>query len=283
MNTDFACELRLKKLNPQLHELVRNTVFVMHTILDRYTSYFPEYTDHSSLHALQVLEFCNKLIGEQVRFLNEDELYVLIMACYLHDSGMGISEKDYKQLAEKTVSKEFREANPDLSIPEVIRNFHHEFSGHFIRKYADLFEIPSEEHVEAIVQVSRGHRKTDLFDEKEYPYDFRVPNGNTICLPYLSSLIRLADELDIARDRNVGFDYNEHADNMEFRKHYAIAHMEIESDAFVLEVDAEDDDVKEAVEKSSAKLQETLDLCREVTSAESQFKITQEKVIIKPV
>ena len=39
-------------------------------------------------------------------------------------------------------------------------------------------------------------------DESEYPAALRVPDGNTVCLPYLAALIRLADEIDVAAARN---------------------------------------------------------------------------------
>ena len=50
--------------------------------------------------------------------------------------------------------------------------------------------------------MSRGHRKTDLYDEEEYPTDYRLPNNNTVCLPYLAALIRLSDEIDVVASRN---------------------------------------------------------------------------------
>lgn len=40
MNTDFQCELKLKKLNPHYSELVRDTAVVMANVLDKYTNYY---------------------------------------------------------------------------------------------------------------------------------------------------------------------------------------------------------------------------------------------------
>ena len=85
---------------------------------------------------------------------------------------------------------------------KVIRDFHNEFSGMFIRKYAGVFEIPSDEILWAVIEVARGHRKTSLMDEKAYPLALETPGGQTICLPYLSALIRLADEIDVSSARN---------------------------------------------------------------------------------
>ena len=279
MNYDFQCERRLAKLNPEYSQLVKNTAFVMTNALDRYSLVFPTYTDHSVLHALQVINFCNQLIADQAEMLNEDELFVLLMSCYMHDTGMGITEKDYQQLYDAVVSKEFISEHPDADIKEIIRNFHHEFSGKFIRKYRMLFEIPTEEHVEAIVQVSRGHRKTDLFDEKEYPVDYMVPSGNTVCLPYLASLIRLADELDIASDRNVLLE-DDHPDNFDWQKHEAIKRMEMTDDEFILYIYTDDPELRKFIEHETGKLQNVLDVCRNATNTRTKFRITQKKVNI---
>lgn len=278
-NTDFAAERRLSKLNPHYHELIKSTAFVMMNILDKYKTHFPSYTDHSSLHSLQVIDFCNRLMGGQVEKLNADELYVLLMGCYLHDTGMGISDEDYVQLKEKILSEEYKAAHPHEDIADAIRSFHHEFSAGFIRKYAPLFEIPSKEHIEAIAQVSRGHRKTDLSDSSDYPAHMKMPNGDTVCLPYIASLIRLADELDIARDRMMNHDYeNENRNRLHFDGHYAIASMEMTEDKFIFNVDPCSSEIREFIEEEAEKLQEVLCECREVVKQRTVFEITQSKV-----
>lgn len=47
---------------------------------------------------MDVLFFCNKLIGSDIRFLCHQECYVLIMAAYLHDIGMGVPKEDFAVL-----------------------------------------------------------------------------------------------------------------------------------------------------------------------------------------
>ena len=282
MNTDFQCELKLKKLNPHYSELVRDTAVVMANVLDRYTNFFPEYTDHSSLHAMQVLDFCNRLIGDQIDLLNEDELYILIMSCYLHDTGMGISNEDYQKFHDLILSEEYKKEHPVINVKDAIRAFHQEFSATFIKKNAELFEIPSKEHIYAIVQVARGHRKTDLYDPQEYPNDFKVPNGNTICLPYLAALIRLADELDIAADRNVFANYDEHK-TRDYDKHGSIKHMDMTDDSFELTIEEITDNQQYINYRNEeiAKLQKTLDYCRNVVETRTKFKIYQTSVKVK--
>ena len=42
----------------------------------------------------------------------------------------------------------------------------------------------------------------DLMDEEAYPSRYQLPNGSCVCLPYLASIIRLADEVDVVATRN---------------------------------------------------------------------------------
>lgn len=282
MDTDFLCEKRLAKLNPHYHTLVKNTAFVLINALEKYKRYFPDFTDHTVLHSLQVIDFCNQLIGENCDKLNEDELFVLIMSAYLHDCGMGIRENDYKNLYETVVSEEYRKSHIHDNVYETIRSFHQKFSNKLIYKYADLFEIPSPEHIKAIATISEGHRKIDLYDENILPTQLTVPSGNTINLPYLTSLIRLADELDIAADRNL--EINENGQDTIFKMmHRSIKHLHILPDKFVLDVEADDPALFDGIQKEILKLRETLDTCADVISKRTPFEITQKTVEINRV
>lgn len=45
-----------------------------------------------------VMEYCNLLAGkDQILLLNGDELYILLMACLLHDAGMGVSDGEFDE------------------------------------------------------------------------------------------------------------------------------------------------------------------------------------------
>ena len=282
---DYLCEMKLKKENPALHTLFENSVFCIQNALNKYQNMFPTYTDHTILHSIEVIAFCNELIGKaNIDKLNVDEIYILLMSAYLHDSGMGITMKDYDIFKHNIDFGNYFDMN-NSDIPKIIRDFHNEFSGEYIKKYAQLFEIPSQEHIFAIVQVSRGHRKVDLWDEKQYPSEYKLNNGNTVCLPYLAALIRLADELDIAADRNLQFVYDiNKIDNekslMEFKKHKAIKHIQINKNEFEMSVDKSDKMVYEEVKKLKKKLEETMNYCINVVEKRTPFVISQKKIII---
>lgn len=285
-NYDYAMERRLRELSPELHQLFTESVFGLQHILSNYLLIFPTFTDHTELHSLNVIDFCNRIIGAQLEKLNADEIYSLLMGCYFHDTGMGIREKDYEEFSKQIDFGDYFEKHIDASVPDIIRDFHNEFSGLFLRKYSALFEVPSEKHLDAIIQISRGHRKTDLTDEKEYPIAMTVDSGNTICFPYLAGLIRLADEIDVAAGRNLSFLYDTETltnekDIIEFGKHEAIKEVVVLEDRFVLMIDTDDEFVINNIRKMARKMQKTVDECNLAVTGRTPYTITQKTIEIR--
>ena len=280
----FALEHKLLREAPDLHQSFRDSLVSLRGMLESFFSWFPDFTDHTILHSMDVLAFSNLLARDSIDRLNAAECYVLIMACYLHDIGMGVSLKDFGIFRRKLRLKAWLEEHLKAKAPDIIRAFHNELSGLFLRKYSGLFDIPSEELLFSIIQVSRGHRKTDLYDEKEYP-DIETPYG-TIHTAYLSALIRLADELDVGADRNpeILFDTSaltKQVDIDAFGTHESIRTVEIHPDCVILHVRPIEPRFEALVEDLRGKLQETLDYCRNVAEARSDFRITQKEVLIK--
>ena len=282
MNHDYAMERRLRDLDPDKHRRFTDAVFALQHILSNYQLIFPYFTDHTELHSLTVIDFCNRLIGPQIESLNADEIYTLLMGSYFHDTGMGISRRDYEQFSAEIDFGDYFETHSRNDAPAIIRSFHNEFSGRFIRKYAEFFEIPSPAHLRAVIQVSRGHRKTDLTDESIYPTALEVPGGNSICLPYLAALIRLADEIDVAAQRNSGLLYDmEHLDatgQTEYGKHQAVRELRITEDAFTLMVRTDSPALLELLRGVVEKMQDTLDSCRHAVLGRTPYVITQKTV-----
>ena len=280
---DFAMERRLKALDPELHRRFTDAVFCLQRILSNYKLIFPDFTDHTELHSLTVINFCNQLIGDGIGALNADEIYSLLMGCYFHDTGMGVTKRDYEEFSREMDFGDYFDTHDPDDIRSTIRDYHHQYSWFFIRKYADLFEIPSREHLRAIAEIALGHRRTDLKDENEYPVSLAMPNGNAVCLPYLAALIRLADEIDVGSDRNSPLLYNdkEVAEILHFSMHRAVHGLDITEDAFTLLVDSSDAGVFEEIKKMAVKMQYTLDECRAAVIGRTSHSISQQKVLIR--
>lgn len=285
--TNYLIERRLKKGSKDLHRRTAESIFVLQTMLTKYLTRFPEFTDHSVLHSMTVLDYCNRIIGkDQIEQLCPEECYVLIMACYLHDIGMGINDSDYAEFSKKLdFGDHFKDHDRDND-PEIIRAFHNEYSGLFIRKYAALFDIPSEELTQAIIQVSRGHRKTDLLDKNEFG-DIRAGDA-VIRTAYLSAVVRLADEIDVASDRNPLLLFgdkvltDEHQ-KMEFGLHDSILRVDVDDGSITLNVRPKTPDYEPLIDKIANKIIETLIYCKEAAEQMSDLRISQEKVIVKSV
>ena len=283
---DFSLERRLRKLDDGLHQRFTDTVFALQRVLSNYKLIFPDFTDHTELHSLNIIDFCNRLIGDQIDKLNADEIYVLLLGCYFHDTGMGVSHNDFEEFSKQIDFGNYFETHSKDNYPEIVRNFHQEFSGLFLKKYAKFFEFPSDEHLFAIIQISRGHRKTDLNDRKEYPLALQLSNGNTICLPYLAALVRLADEIDVTASRNSKaiYDINKivkEIDLIEFMKHDAVRALEVNEKEFIMTVSTDNQRIYDGLTILAGKMKKTLDYCRSAVNDITPYTITQEDVVIK--
>lgn len=279
MSVDFMIERRLRDLSPELHQSVIDFTFTLRGMLDRFRPRFPEFTDHSILHSLDVLDYSNYIIGEeQINQLSPAECYVLIMACYLHDIGMGVGEKDYEAFSRQIDFGNYFDTHDRSDTSSVVRAFHHEFSGCLIRKNAKLLEIPSEDLVFAIIQASRGHRKTDLFDPGEYP-EMQTEYG-VIRLPYVSAVIRLADEIDVGANRNSELLFDTSTLTIKrqieaFGTHESILRVDVTRDKIILVVKPKSPEYVPLIETLNGKIQETLDYCRRAAQERSNLRITQ--------
>lgn len=284
MSTDYLLERKLQKEAPELHRRVKDSVFVLQNMLEAFLPRFPDFTDHSILHSMDVLDYSNRLLGaEQAAQLSPGECYVLIMACYLHDIGMGVNQKDFEAFTPKIEFGNYFDLHDRTDEAETIRAFHNEYSGLFIRKYAELLEIPTEETLFSIVQVSRGHRKTDLFDEQEYPV-LQTEYG-PIRTAFLAAVIRLADEIDVGADRNLEllFDTSTLTQQKEieaFGTHESIRHVDVTEDSIILRVRPKSPEYVPLLETLNGKIQQTLDYCRRVAEERSELRITQEKSVL---
>lgn len=288
MSVEFSCEEKLMKLCPELHKKYSDSVFASIRVLTNYRAIFPDYTDHSYLHTMNVLEYSNRIIGSNIDTLNCGEIYTLMMAVSLHDTGMGISDTDYAEFITEPALADYALKNADAPRQQIIRDLHHELSGCFIRKYSKLFEIP-EEFVFPIIQAARGHRRTDLYSEQEYPAEYQAGKYK-ICLPYISAVIRLADELDIAAERNISLDRtiseikNAYSISV-WRLHSAIKDIVLTEKKCIVfaEKSRISEDDAEELAKWVQKLKTVVEYTADVARSRTPYKMTKRKVALEYV
>lgn len=283
---EMLCEKRLYKLDADLHTRFKNSIFAIDRLLANYKMLFPFYTDHTLEHSEQVIRYSNYFIGDKnIEKLNADEVYIILMGACLHDVGMGISINDYEQFKDRIKGlDEYISKHPNKVVGDYTRSFHQEFSACFIEKYKDLFEIPSEEYLHCICQIARGHRKYNLLDENEFPRYFKLENGNIVRLPYLAAIVKVADEMDIANERNLLIDYDEFTTGddeeriMCFKSHQAIEKIDFEDDINIYYSTDEDDVLKE-IENIERKVNNTFNEARAVVDVYEEFENVYDKIV----
>lgn len=286
MSYDFLCEDKLFRLAPELRKRYSDSLFASVNILTSYRAIFPDYTDHSYLHTMNVINYCNQLIGDNIRRMNCGEIYTLMMAAELHDTGMGVSDEDYRNFISEERFADYLEKNGSAPREEIIRDLHHELSGCFIRKYGALFEIP-DEFIFPIVQAARGHRRTDLFDESEYPTDYQA-GEYTICLPYIAALIRLADELDITAERNISLDRSRSEIKNSYslsvwKVHSAVKGIVLTENSCTVLADGQSlsPDEREELLKWLGKLERVIGYTSDVVQSRTEFELTKRTVTLE--
>ena len=125
-------------------------------------------------------------------------------------------------------------------------------------------------------------------DDRIYPPELAMPDGEKVCLPYLAALLRLADEIDVTAARNPTLLYDLEAitDDRQFlehKRHRAVRELKIEKDAFILLIDDSDPVIAEKIRKMAAKMQKTLDSCLEAVNGRTPYEITQREVRVRPI
>ena len=284
-NYDFFLECRLMELNKELADRHVCCMTVFERMLDNFLIVFPTFTDHSLLHTMNIINISNQLLRENILKLNASEIYIYLMACALHDVGMGVSDKDIDEFVDASGLRGYVDAHPEISKSNFIRKFHNDFSAQFVKKYWELLEIPNERYAQAIAEVGHGHRKTDLMDEELYPVSFTLGDGTQANLALLAALIRLCDELDVASDRNPKMLYDtdtmegmSEKDVFEFSKHNAIHTVEFTENSIVIIADTNQAEIAEGISEAARTIGETLEYCLSVIDKCSDFKIDFEKV-----
>jgi len=276
---DFICEKRLKTIDSNLHSRFRESVFSMNLLLANYENVFPFFTNHTYQHSEQVINYCNIIAGDIVNLLNGDEIYILLMGAALHDIGMGVSVRDFRELSQNIPELlSYIKEHPDKSVAEYTREFHQQLSAEFIKKYKHVFDFPSDDYVECVAKIASGHRHKDLLNTEEYCNEYVMQNGSRINLAYITALVKLADELDITSDRNLLFDYSQKnsewsdEQTMCYKCHGAIKSLSVSENSLILYYETEQADVLEEILHTKAKVEKTFAEYCEVLKKRTDFE-----------
>jgi molecular chaperone HtpG len=266
-----SLEKKLKELNTNLFGKLNETKEEVKLLLNQYIKNFPDYTDHSIHHTEEVFEIVSEVLTDlEIDNLNEDEIYILSMASYLHDIGMCIPEEKIKEIADTEELVRERELHPEISREKYLRDHHHTLSKKFILEEWESLKIPNEKYAEAIALVSEGHRVVDIGNPDIFKPKYTVRNGrNFVCLPYLAAVLRIADELDITNIRTPSLltkyymPENEKS-VLEWNKHIANTLRFITENYVEFEVKCSNHSMLAALEEQFSKIITVINYCQKV-------------------
>ena len=170
--------------------------------------FFPKYTNHDIIHLQNVEENANKIITEDiVKILNDEEIFCLLSAIWLHDIGMipiDSEKEDFEKMTEDEREK-FR-IN--------IREKHNIRSSIYVNRHKTEFNLDNIES-KSIGNICKGHRSIDLNELTD------IYSKNIIRIGPLAAILRLADECDISKERETSLS-KEGIDEDTKEQHYSI-------------------------------------------------------------
>jgi hypothetical protein len=231
----------LRRKDPLLYGRVVEVRDVMEAWLEYIPATFPHYTRHTVSHSDEIVRQLSQLLFEPGKRkptieLSPTEVYILIVAAYLHDAGMVVSPQEVSDLLAAEAWKQWTaiDANArrletidqlraDTSIPtqeqrhfladlqlrflvaEFIRGQHHRRSGRIItlrEQQIAQFALGDQSLLLAISHVCEAHglRQHELEQHHIYPDDADI-RGDAVNVRLLALLLRIADLLDTSTDR----------------------------------------------------------------------------------
>lgn len=242
---------------------VNKCVREIRPVLPRFLTNFPGFTDHSIEHSKTVLDRASDLLGKSIAKLNIDEIYILTMACYLHDIGMCPSEGAVKKLRKSTQYKEYFELT-SKDVVDYVREIHHQLSYKFIVENHQNLGIINVRYAQAVALVARGHRQEELLDFQTFNPKYPVRAGSDfVCLPFLAGTLRIADELDITNDRTPDLLYDKYLptsriSKQEWAKHKANYLVNFSDNRIIVTAVCSKIELYRILQKQYCKIEETL-------------------------
>lgn len=181
---------------------------IVTSVMSNSRIFFPTYTNHDLKHLNNVEKYIDSILPENIKNdLNNEEIFCLLSAAWLHDIGMIPIDNEREEYECK--SKEERE-----EYRNDIREKHHIRSSLYVDKHKNELNI-NEFEAKAIGDICKGHRQTDLNKLED------IYSNQNIRVNSLAAILRLADECDISEARESCLS-SEGIDSSTKKQHYRI-------------------------------------------------------------
>ena len=173
MIVNKCSEILLAK-SKKLYGNYRDNCTVVQRMLEKYKKLYPNISDYSIMHFIDIAEFCDMIMDKQkLENLNEDECYCLLSAAFF----------------------------------QVMSKYHVLFSACLLEEYGDIFEFPSDLHKYAIISMLHviGENGTAPVQLEEA---LVLNNQNVISLRELAAVLAVGNQLAELKNANIDLSYD---------------------------------------------------------------------------
>ncbi|MDO5328861.1 MAG: hypothetical protein Q4E88_02005 [Coriobacteriia bacterium] len=192
----YGLEDELEELNPELFDTYWKFVEKYKTVREEFCMRYEDSDENSFTHARRIMRNADRLIDHCLYDLNDDEIFVFLLACLFAGSGMD-DDKEYEEMdLDKILADDHLRDDPINKILQMIYKFHFEFGTAVGERCQPLIMELSADHVRAIGRLVKINNKRDLYNEKLLPRDYKLSNGNEIHLQYLGPVLFFAANMD---------------------------------------------------------------------------------------
>ena len=200
------CSENLLAKSKKLYDNYRDNCTVVQRMLEKYKKVYPNISDYSIMHFIDIAEFCDLIMDKQkLEDLNEDECYCLLVAALFAHTGFGLNQEMMNKYIDKLGIQKQTES---LTFLQIMSKYHILFSACLIEEYGDIFEFPSDVHKYAIIRMLRfiGGNGDDINQLEEIlPLD----NKNSIRLKDLAAALAVGSQLAELKNTNIDLSYED--------------------------------------------------------------------------
>ena len=199
------CSENLLTKSKKLYENYRDNCTVVQRMLEKYKKIYPNISDYSIMHFIDIAEFCDLIMDRQkLEDLNGDECYCLLMAALFAHTGFGLNQEIMNRYVDKLgIQKQAEE----LTFFQVMSKYHVLFSACLLEEYGDIFEFPSDLHKYAIIRMLHfiGENGTAPVQLEEA---LVLNNQNVISLRELAAVLAVGNQLAELKNANIDLSYD---------------------------------------------------------------------------
>ena len=200
------CSENLLTKSKKLYENYRDNCTVVRRMLEKYKKIYPNISDYSIMHFIDIAEFCDLIMDKQrLEDLNEDECYCLLVAALFAHTGFGLNQ----EMMNKYINKlGIQKQTESLTFFQIMSKYHILFSACLVEEYGDIFEFPSDIHKYAIISMLRfiGGNGDDIDQLEEI---LLLDNKNTVRLKDLAAVLSIGNQLAELKNTNLDLSYED--------------------------------------------------------------------------